>query len=144
MYNKSMDKKIAEWKRVRAWELKQEGWKQNDIAKTLKVTKSAVSQWMKRGREGGVEALKTKPPRQYKRKLTDEQIRQLIEDLKKGAEAFGYKGNVWTGKRISDLIMREFGVFYHWHSIARLMRQIGWSSQKPIQRANQRNEKAIN
>jgi len=143
MYNRNMDKKIIEWRRMRAWELKQEGWKQIDIAKSLKVTKSSVSQWIKRGREGGVEALKTPPPRQYKHKLSDEQIRQLIEDLKKGAEAFGYKGNIWTGKRISELIMREFGIFYHWHSMARLMRQIGWSSQKPIQRANQRNEEAI-
>jgi predicted transcriptional regulator len=41
----------------RAWELKQLGWKQQDIAVALGVTKGAVSQWMRRVREGGVEAL---------------------------------------------------------------------------------------
>ncbi|MDP8946651.1 MAG: helix-turn-helix domain-containing protein, partial [Actinomycetota bacterium] len=37
-----------EGRRLRAWELKQEGWKQRDIARALGVSKGAVSQWMKR------------------------------------------------------------------------------------------------
>jgi hypothetical protein len=37
-----------EGRRLRACELKQEGWKQLDIARALGVSKGAVSQWMKR------------------------------------------------------------------------------------------------
>jgi predicted transcriptional regulator len=45
-----------EGRRIRAWELKQEGWKQRYIAQALGVSAgAAVSQWLKRGREGGVE-----------------------------------------------------------------------------------------
>jgi predicted transcriptional regulator len=44
-------------RRRRAWELKQQGWKQTAIAAALGVTPGAVSQWLKRARTQGVEAL---------------------------------------------------------------------------------------
>src|SRR5215218_1719590 len=46
-----------EGRRLRAWELKQQGWNQKEIANALGVTEGAVSQWMKRAREGGTEGL---------------------------------------------------------------------------------------
>ena len=45
----------ADWKekrRMRAYELKKQGWKQTDIAEALGVTDGAVSQWMNRAEEG--------------------------------------------------------------------------------------------
>src|SRR5215472_10485464 len=47
-----------EGRRRRAWELKQQGWKQQDIAAALGVTAGAVSQLLRRVREQGVEALR--------------------------------------------------------------------------------------
>lgn len=44
-----------EWRRLRAWELVQQGWSQKKIAEALGVTEGAVSQWVKIGREQGVE-----------------------------------------------------------------------------------------
>ena len=57
----SLSKQAVDWRegrRLRAWELKQQGWSQQEIANALGVSKGAVSQWMKRGREGGMEGLK--------------------------------------------------------------------------------------
>jgi predicted transcriptional regulator len=54
----SLSREARDWRegrRLRAWELKQEGWTQQQIADALGVSKGAVSQWMKRAREGGVE-----------------------------------------------------------------------------------------
>ncbi len=51
-----------EGRRLRAFELKQQGWKQQEIADALGVSKGAVSQWMKRARQEGVEGLRHKPP----------------------------------------------------------------------------------
>jgi transcriptional regulator with XRE-family HTH domain len=50
---------------LRAFVLKQQGWSQQEIADALGVSKGAVSQWMKRGYEGGVKALRkrTSPDR---------------------------------------------------------------------------------
>ncbi len=58
----TLSKEATDWRegrRLRAWELKQEGWSQQRIAEALGVSKGAVSQWMKRARQGGgVQALK--------------------------------------------------------------------------------------
>ncbi len=102
-----------EGRRKRAWELKQQGWKQQDIAVALGVTKGAVSQWMRRAREGGVEALRRHPPPGPTPKLTAEQRTHLPQVLAPGAEASGYRGQVWTTRRVAEVIWRTFGVSYH-------------------------------
>src|SRR5215216_2530708 len=136
-------KEWREGRRLRAWALKQQGWSQQAIAEALGVTAGAVSQWMRRGREGGVEALRRRVAPGPTPKLTDEQRAALPGLLARGAEAFGFRGDVWTAKRVATVIRREFGVRYHPHHVGRLLRAAGWSVQKPITRASQRNEAAI-
>jgi transposase len=75
--------------------------------------------------------------------LTTDQVAQLPALLAPGAEAYGYRGQVWTTKRVADLIYHTFGVRYHPAHISRLLRLVRLSVQKPIQRATQRNEAAI-
>ncbi len=131
-----------EGRRLRAWELKQQGWSQQSIADALGVSPGAVSQWMRRAREGGVEGLKRRVAPGPTPKLTDEQRAKLPLLLAQGAEAFGFRGDVWTAKRVTTVIRREFGVRYHPNHIGNLLRAAGWSVQKPVQRASQRNEAA--
>src|SRR5512133_1826423 len=132
-----------EGRRRRAWELKEQGWKQQDIAAALGVTEGAVSQWLKRGRDQGVDALRDHPPRGARSRLTSDQRAHLPELLLRGAEAFGFEGDVWTLPRVAEVIAREFGVRYHPAHISRLLRDGRWTPQKPILRATQRNEEAI-
>ena len=52
----SLSKEATDWRegrRLRAFELKQQGWSQRRIAEAFGVSKGAVSQWMKRARQGG-------------------------------------------------------------------------------------------
>ncbi len=136
----------ADWReerRERAWKLKEQGWQQKDIAGALGVSEGAVSQWLKRGREGGVEALKAHPPKGMAPRLTTEQKAQIPGLLAKGAEAYGFRGDVWTARRVAEVIHRTFGVRYHRDHVGRLLREAGWSRQQPIERASQRDEEAI-
>jgi transposase len=138
--------KKADWRearRKRAWELNEQGWHQKEIAEALGVSKGAVSQWMKRGREGGVEALQAHPPTGVKPRLSAEQKAQIPALLAKGAEAYGFRGEVWTASRVAEVIARTFGVRYHRDHVGRLLREAGWSRQQPIERASQRDEAAI-
>lgn len=145
----SLSKKAADWRegrRLRAWELKREGWPQQRIAEALGVSKGAVSQWMKRGREGGgggAEALKRRPAPGAPPRLSEEQRAKLPELLERGAEAHGFGGDVWTCERVATVIRKEFGVSYHPAHISRLLRALRLSLQKPARRANQRDEEAI-
>src|SRR5215212_2886931 len=136
-------KEWGEGRRLRAWALKAKGWSQQKIADALGVTPGAVSQWMRRGREGGKEALKSRPRPGAVAKLTVEQRAQIPLLLAQGAEAFGFRGDVWTAKRVATVIRREFRVRYHPNHVGKLLRAAGWSVQKPIERASQRNEAAI-
>ncbi len=136
----------ADWReerRKRAWKLKEQGWQHKDIATALGVSEGAVSQWLKRGREQGVEALNAHPPKGVTPRLTAEQKAQIPDLLAKGAEVYGFRGDVWTARRVAEVIARTFGVRFHRDHVGRLMREAGWSRQKPIERASQRNEDAI-
>jgi transposase len=132
-----------EGRRVRAWQLHQQGWKQQDIAAALGVTPGAVSQWLKRGRDGGVEGLRRQPPPGAQARLSAAQHVELQGLLAQGAEAFGFIGEVWTSKRVAALIKRFFGVTYHRAHVSRLLRALGLSVQKPGVRATQRDEAVI-
>src|SRR5437667_9605515 len=92
-----------EWRRRRAWELSQQGWKQKEIAQALGVTQGAVSQWMKVGREQGEEGLRGKVAQASQPRLSDEQMAQLHALLDQVAQAHGCRGAVRTTKRLAQL-----------------------------------------
>jgi transposase len=143
---KTLSSQATNWRegrRLRALELKERGWKQSEIAEALGVSEGAVSQWMKRAREQGAQALRHKPPPGAPSRLSDEQRARLPELLAQGAEAHGFRGEVWTCQRVAVVIRREFGVSYHPAHVSRVVRTLGLSLQKPQRRAEQRNEEAI-
>jgi transposase len=143
---KTLSSQATNWcegRRLRALELKEQGWKQSEIAEALGVTEGAVSQWMKRAREQGAQALRHKPPPGAPSRLSDEQRARLPELLAQGAEAHGFRGELWTCERVAVLIRREFGVSYHPAHVSRVVRALGLSLQKPQRRAEQRDEEAI-
>jgi transposase len=113
----SMDEKrshnASDWRegrRLRAWELSQAGWSQAAIAGALGVTAGAVSQWLRRAREGGVAALYTRKAAGPKPQLSSEQRARLPELLVRGAEAYGFRGDIRTRGRVAEVIWCEFGV----------------------------------
>jgi transposase len=141
-----MNRTAKNWKEARrfqAWDLKQQGWSQCQIAEAMGVSEAAVSQWMQRVRQGGAEALRSSPPPGAPRRLTAEQLAQLPDLLRRGAEAYGFRGQVWTCGRLAAVIRLVFGVSYHPGHVSRILQQIQWSPQKPMRRARQRDEAAI-
>jgi transposase len=133
---------IREWRRLRAVELDALGWPEVVIAEALGVNKGTVSKWLAVADASGPEALLGHPAA-TPRKLTAEQLRTLPEFLWYGAEAYGFRGDVWTCARIAQVIQWEFGVSYHKDHVSRLMKDLGWTPQVPITRAIQRDEAAI-
>jgi transposase len=129
-----------EWRRFQALHLRREGWSRQDIAEALDVSPVSVSRWFARAREGGTEALRARPSPGRPPKLSPAQKRLIPEFLWHGAEAYGFRGEVWTCARIALVIQEEFGVGYHKDHVGRLLKQLGWTPQMPIRRAIQRDE----
>src|SRR3954451_14724804 len=144
---KTLSSRASDWResrRLRAFELKERGWKQTQIADALGVTEGAVSQWMKCAKEEGVEGLKTyTPPPGAPPRLSEEDRAKLPELLAQGAPAHGFRGEVWTCKRVAEVIRKEFGVSYHLAHVSRLLKKLRQSLQKPQRLAEQRDEEAI-
>jgi len=144
MNSKTKPQDWREARRLQALELKTKGWKQNKIAEALGVSAGAVCQWFKKVSEQGAEALCHTPPPGKPARLTQTQKEQLVEALMAGAETYGFSGQLWTSKRVAWLIQFKFGVKYHRAHVSRLLREeLNWSVQKPIEKATQRDETAI-
>ncbi|HMB05025.1 MAG TPA: IS630 family transposase [Isosphaeraceae bacterium] len=132
-----------EWRRLRVLQLKQQGWHQRDIAEALGASEVSVSRWLSRAREGGPEALRSRPAPGHPPTLSPVQRRLIPEFLWHGPEAYGFHGQVWTCARVAKVIEEEFGVSYHKDHVGRLLRELHWTPQMPIRRAIQRDEEAI-
>jgi transposase len=116
---------------------------QKDIAEALGVTKGAVSQWIKRGQEGGEAGLEERSKSGAPVRLSQADRQKLPELLERGAESFGFRGNLWTCSRVGQVISHEFGVKYHPAHVSRILKDLKWTPQKPIRRAKQRKEADI-
>jgi transposase len=134
------EKTWREYRREQAWKLKQQGWKQKDIAAALGVSEGAVSPWMVRGRLGELAA---HPAPGKTPKWSRDDKRRLVEIVQAGAEAAGFEGAVWTQRRVQEVIQERFGVHYSERHVGRLLGQLGLSLQQPVKVASQRNEQAI-
>jgi transposase len=124
-------------------DLARDGWPQRDIAAALAVREESVSRWLGRARAGGPQALLARPGRGRPPELSEAQRRLIPELLWHGAEAYGFRGEVWTCGRIARVIEEEFGVRYHKGHVGRLLSELGWTPQVPIRRAIRRDEEAI-
>lgn len=134
------------WKdgrRLRAFDLKLSGWPQRAIAEAFGVSEAAVSQWCKTGLQKGRKGLYGCHRPGAPAKLSDEQRRLIPDLLWHGAEAYGFRGEMWTCARVGKMIEQEFGVSYHPDHVCRILRELGWTPQKPILRADQRDEAQI-
>ena len=120
----SLPKDWREARRLRAWELKQKGWKQRDIAEALGVSDGAVSQWLKIARKSGRIALRSRCGGGPKRRLTDAQRDRLSKLLANGAQYFGFEDDHWTHVRVAKLIRREFDVSYTPAHAGRILKEI--------------------
>jgi Winged helix-turn helix len=58
----------------------------------------------------------------------------------RGPTAHGYATQLWTLARVAEVIERITGVRYHPGHVWRLLRELGWSVQRPARRAAERDE----
>jgi transposase len=119
------------------------GWKQRDIAMALSACETTVSRWLSQARTFGTKALLSRPIPGRPARLSVDQLRLVPDFLWHGAEAYGYRGDVWTCGRVAGMLEEEFGIRYSASQVSRILKTLGWTPQVPITRAIQRDEQAI-
>lgn len=132
-----------ERRRRQAAELLREGVLQAEVARRVGVHRQSVSRWAQQLKRGGLRALKKAGRAGRKPRLRPEDLRRIERGLKRGPEALGYATGLWTAWRVAHLIEQECEVRYHSSQAWRILRQLGWSCQRPTGRARERDEAAI-
>jgi transposase len=133
-----------EERRMRAAELFERGVIPAEVARQVGVSHQVVSDWRAAWRRSGRDGLRAAGRAGRLPKLNREQLAQVEVELAKGAEANGYPNDLWTLKRVAEVIERVTGVSYHPARVWYILRQgLKWSWQRPARRATERNDEAI-
>jgi transposase len=131
-------------RRLRAAELFATGVRQAEVARQLGVSRQSVHLWYQRWRAAGPDALRSQGPTGPAPRLSDSQLLQVEQALLKGAGANGFVGELWTLDRIATAIERLTGVRHHPAWVWALLRhRLGWSVQRPVRRAAERDQDGI-
>ena len=115
---------------------------QAEIARQLGVSRATISDWAKKVEAEGMRGLRKRTAKGGSSKLTKEQKQRLKRLLDRGAVSNGFSTDRWTLERVRQLIQRAFKVSYHRNYLNRLLRQLGFSPQKPLPQAVEQ-EKAL-
>jgi transposase len=132
-----------EKRRFKAQKLLESGVHQAEVARRLRVHRQSVSRWAQALDRRGKEALAKAGRAGRLPRLSPTQKEQIRAALLQGPEAHGYSTNLWTVARVGALIEEKTGVQYHPGHVWKILRQLGWSSQRPVGRALERDEAAI-
>ncbi len=114
-----------------------------DIAVILQVSPQTVRAWRREYDAGGLRALAARPHPGPKPKLDAGQKQQLLALLADSPDAHGLTGQLWTTSLIARLIRDRFAVSYHPDHVGVMLRQLGYSYQKPALRPRERDPEKI-
>lgn len=135
------DLKELEARRRRGMRMLARGVTQAEVARVCGVTRQTAMTWAR---------MLDEDPQAWRRRplgrpgvIGARDRARLAKLLVQGAMANGFPTEVWTLARVAALIEREFGHAFSVSYVWMLLRQMGFSSQRPIGRATQRDEQAI-
>src|SRR3984893_12806023 len=130
-------------RRRRALKLLREKWSLNEVARRIGCAASSVMRWRNAWRRRGADSLQVRFSPGRPRRLTRRQERRLIRILLQGAVANGYRTELWTTKRVAEVIEKTFHMPCHFNTAGQLLHRLGWTHQKPERLAWERDERAI-
>ena len=130
-------------RRQKAIALFDQGERQAAVAAALKVSRQSVSRWYRDWLNADTRALQGSARAGRKPRLSPEQIALVQKELLEGAAAHGYPSDLWTLPRVAQVIEAVTAVHYHPGHVWRVLRQMGWSLQRPTLRAKERDEQKI-
>jgi transposase len=137
---RKLDHKTLEEIRIRAVHAVQDGAHPEDVVKALGLGKRCIYNWLAAYRAGGYSQLKAKRLFGRPTKLNGPQIAWLYRTIA-GSTPLQHRFEfaLWTIKLVQWLIHDEWKIKLSRSSVHRLMRQLGLSCQRPLDRAYEQN-----
>jgi len=113
------------------------------VAKEYGYNRTNIYKWLKTYRKKGYKGLKYKKPTGRKKDLTAGELRRLEKYLSKDPRQLKFYDGLWTVNMVREIILKKFGKEYGISGIHNLLKSLGYTYQKPMFRATQRNPEAI-
>ncbi|MFN9602154.1 MAG: winged helix-turn-helix domain-containing protein [Pirellulaceae bacterium] len=133
-----------EARRLRAFALFKKGLTPTQVAEQIGVTRQTAQRWKGLIRDGGKKALNSIPQHVPTCRLTEEQQADLSKIIQSGATAAGFSTDLWTTKRLAEVVRKRFKIKYHPDHLGRLLHQLGFSCQKPAKKAREQRPEEAN
>jgi transposase len=102
-----------------------------EVARLLGDSHSTVANWVRQyDKEGLAGLVEGERPGRHKR-LTEEQLAQIVAALRKSPKDFGLSSNLWDGKTLAAFIGKQWQIDLGVRQCQRLFRQFGFLLPKP-------------
>lgn len=108
-----------------------------EVIKTFGLHRANIYKWLTSYDAKGFDGLKSTKSKGPTPKLTEKQEQQLATMLLKNPLQLKFEYALWTIDMITELIARRFSVSYSTVQVGRLMKKLGLSRQRPLERASQ-------
>lgn len=120
-----------------------EGRSSAEVAEFLGVTAQAVRRWVAAFHQRGPDGLAAKAVPGRPRKLTGGQEAVVLRWLDRSPTQFGFHNELWTAKRVAELIQCRWGITFNRRYLSAWLRQRDITPQKPQRVASDRNPDVI-
>lgn len=129
-------------RRYQAMYLLRCGWKLSDVATAVGKSVGTVSRWASAYKCDGIAGLHPKKIPGPKSRLSPQQLQELEADLQQSPRDLGYDFSNWDGKKVMFHIEQKFGVRFKVRRVQVLMRQLGFTLQRPRSRSEKTSKPA--
>lgn len=117
--------------RVRAVEAVRAGMPIVSVAEAYRTDRTTIHRWLVRYREEGDPGLERRPVDGRPRKLPDLDESRLRGIVLKPASHYGYETNLWSVRRLQQVIRKYYDASVSKHTVWRRLRDAGLTYQKP-------------
>lgn len=102
-----------------------------EISKLLIVHRTSVYAWITAWNELGEDGLLEGYRSGRHSRLTTQDKERLYDIVDSGPVAYGFTSGIWTSSMVTQIIENEFNITYHSGHVRKLLKQLGFSIQRP-------------
>lgn len=114
-----------------------------EAARRLKIHDRTIRKWLSAYRKDGSDGLTVRVSTGRRKKIEGKDLKKLQKIILKGAVKAGFPNELWTSKRVLQVIRKEFEVEYHANHLPKLLRNLGFSPQRPQREAQEKDQEQI-